>query len=165
MEDLPFRGEALPTFITPELDGWRLIFGNLVDLVGFDWDEWMSAVERLSAHCGEAQMFFGDSAAGADIWAVAHHGRISRRYAAGSSPEWIGQPLPAEELRGGEADSDSKPDGGVPNEAMASVSHACARLSVDPHAIGATTRMRGHGWLSLSQPGIGHKNLDALVRL
>ncbi|MER8000860.1 hypothetical protein [Streptomyces sp. NPDC095613] len=42
---------------------------------------------------------------------------------------------------------------------------ACGRLSVDPRAIGAATRVRGHGWLSLSRPGIGHKNLDALVRL
>ncbi|MDX3248169.1 hypothetical protein [Streptomyces sp. ME18-1-4] len=165
VEDLPFRRDALPTFITPELDGWRLIFGNLADLVGLGWDEWMGAVERLSAHCGEAQMFYEDSAAGADIWAVAHHGRIRRRYAAGSRPEWIGDPLPAEELRIGEADSDAKLDGAVPNKGMASVDQACGRLSVDPRAIGATTRMRGHGWLSLSQPGIGHKNLNALVHL
>ncbi|KUM67223.1 hypothetical protein [Streptomyces curacoi] len=164
VEDLPFRKGALPTFVTPELDGWRLIFGNLVDLVGLEWDEWMGAVERLSAYCGEAQMFYEDSAAGSDVWVVAHQGRIRRRYAAESSPEWTGDPLPEEELRIGETDFNPQADGAFPNEDMAGVSLACGRLSVDPHHIGPTTPMRDHGWLALCQPGIGHKDLNSLVR-
>ncbi|GHI10207.1 hypothetical protein AQI88_39565 [Streptomyces cellostaticus] len=156
VEDLPFRGDAVPTFVTPELDGWRLIFGNLADLVGLGWDEWMGAVERLSALCGEAQMFYEDPAGGADIWVVAQKGLIRRRYAAQSNPEWIGDPLPWEELGVDDAD---------PNAGTARVAHACGRLSVDPGEIGATTRVRGHGWLALSRPGIGHENLNALVQL
>lgn len=152
VEDLPFREGALPTFITPELDGWRLIFGNLPDLVGLDWDEWMGAVERLSSHCGEAQMFWEDSAGGSDVWVVAEKGRIRRLYAAEGSAEAIGDPLPWEEL-----DADG--------ESMTGVDDACGKLSVDPGAVGTTTRMRGHGWLALHQPGIGHENLDALVQL
>ncbi|MGW1953317.1 hypothetical protein ACWCPI_11175 [Streptomyces sp. NPDC001920] len=163
VEDLPFRGGALPTFVTPELDGWRLIFGNLVDLVGLDWDEWMGAVERLSAHCGQAQMFYEDSAAGSDVWVVAHRGRIRRRYAAEGCPEWTGDPLPEEELRVGEADFDPEVDGAFPNEDMAGVSPACGRLSVDPRDIGPATRMRGHGWLALHEPGVGHQQLITLV--
>ncbi|WP_149824479.1 hypothetical protein [Streptomyces tailanensis] len=164
VEDLPFRKDALPTFITPELDGWRLIFGNLPDLVGIDWDEWMEAVERLSVHCGTAQMFFDDSVAGAEIWAVADKGVIRRRYAAESSPEWTGDPLPWEELRVSAPDFDPESGDADLNEGTAGVAHACARLSVDPGNIGATTRMRGHGWLALSRPGVGHDNLNALLQ-
>ncbi|MFD7325754.1 hypothetical protein ACFV9D_32550 [Streptomyces sp. NPDC059875] len=164
VEDLPWRKGALPTFITPELDGWRLIFGNLVDLVGIDWDDWMGAVERLSATCGVAQMFYEDSAAGADIWVVAEKGRIRRRYAAESSPEWIGEPLPWEELRVKEEGFNPEFDDAKPNEGTAGVADACGRLSVDPGEIGAATRMRGHGWLALSEPGVGHEGLNTLVQ-
>ncbi|MET7938096.1 hypothetical protein [Streptomyces sp. NPDC005322] len=163
VEDLPWRRDALPVFITPELDGWRLVFGNLVDVVGEDWDEWMGAVERLSEHCGEAQMFFQDPAAGADIWVVAEKGRIRRRYAAEGSPEWVGEPLPWEDLRVDDEDFDPGYDEAEPNEGTARAAYACGRLSVDPTELGSGTRMRGYGWLALNAPGIGHKGLDTLV--
>ncbi|MGV9628141.1 hypothetical protein [Streptomyces sp. NPDC003487] len=148
VEDLPFRQDAVPTFVTPELDGWRLVFGNLPDLVGVDWDAWMAAAERLSARCGEAQMFYEDGAGGTDLWVVAREGRIRRRCAAYDDADDVGDPFPWEE-----------------HERTVTVAQACARLSVDPGGIGASTRMRGHGWLALSRPGIGHENLNALVGL
>ncbi|MGW7297469.1 hypothetical protein [Streptomyces sp. NPDC054829] len=143
VEGLPWRRPALPTFITPELDGWRLIFGNLPDVVGIDWDDWMGAAERLSAACGEAQMFYEDSAAGSDVWVVAEKGTIRRRYAAESDPEWIGEPA----------------------ENLESAAEACGHLSVDPTTLGPSTRVRGCGWLALTEPGIGHEGLPALVGL
>jgi hypothetical protein len=163
VEDMPWRRGALPVFITPELDGWRLIFGNLVDVIGYDWDEWMGAVERLSEHCGEAQMFFEDQAAGSDVWVVAEKGRIRRSYAAESDPEWVGEPLPWEDLRIDDEDFDPEYDEAEPNEGTARAAYACGRLSVDPTKIGPGTRMRGHGWLALHAPGVGYKDLDLLV--
>ncbi|NUP19415.1 MAG: hypothetical protein HOZ81_25685 [Streptomyces sp.] len=165
VEELPWRQGALPTFITPELDGWRLIFGNLVDLVGIDWDDWMGAVERLSASCGDAQMFYEDSAEGSDIWVVAEKGRIRRRYAAESTPEWIGEPFPWEELRINDKDFNPQFDDAEPNEGMAGAAAACGQLSVDPSKIDACTRMSGCGWLALSKPGVGHEGLNTLVQL
>ncbi|MEV0373912.1 hypothetical protein AB0I10_29590 [Streptomyces sp. NPDC050636] len=163
VEELPWREGALPVCITPELDGWRLIFGNLVDVIGYDWSDWMGAVERLSAHCGEAQMFYEDNAEGTDIWVVAEKGRIRRRYTAEDDPEWIGEPLPWEHLRIDDEYFDPDHDHAEPNEGTARAAYACARLSVDPTALGPATRVRGHGWLALSAPGIGHEDLNSLV--
>lgn len=161
---LPHRPGAYPVFVTPELDGWRLIFGNLEDVVGVDWDEWMSAVERLSALCGEAQMFFEDDAGGSNVWVVAEQGRIRRRYTCDDDPEWVGEPLPWEELRVDDEHCDPERDEVEPNEGTADAMTACAHLSVDPTRIGADTRIRGHGWLALSAPGVGHEDLGGLVR-
>ncbi|MFD8869580.1 hypothetical protein ACFV1F_35545 [Streptomyces sp. NPDC059590] len=163
VDDMPWRRGALPVFITPELDGWRLIYGNLISVVGEGWDEWMGAVERLSEHCGEAQMFFEDQAAGADIWVVAEKGRIRRRYAAESDPEWIGEPLPWEDLVVDDEDYDPEYYEAEPHEGTARAAYACGRLSVDPTKVGPGTAMRGHGWLALNAPGIGYKGLDLLV--
>ncbi|MDI3409164.1 hypothetical protein [Streptomyces cavernicola] len=164
VERRPWRSGAVPVFVTPELDGWRLVFGNLDSAIGVDWDEWMDAVKRLSAHCGEAQMFFMDDVGGSDIWVVAERGRIRRRYAAESDPEWVGRPLPWEQLPASAAefeefDPDDEEAAGVPGEAGAA--DACVHLSLDPTAIGPHTDVRGHGWLALTEPGVGHEGLGA----
>ncbi|OEJ28452.1 hypothetical protein AR457_32265 [Streptomyces agglomeratus] len=160
---LPSRRGAVPVFVTPELDGWRLICGNLEDVVGLDWDEWMEAVERLSAHCGEAQMFCEDIAGGTNIWVVAEHGRIRRRYACDGDPEWTGEPLPWEELLPDAPYFDPDSGEAEPNEGTADVAEACGHLSVDPTRIGARTTVRGHGWLALSAPGVGHQDLRGVT--
>ncbi|MFM9371576.1 hypothetical protein [Streptomyces sp. Da 82-17] len=166
VEDRSWRGGALPVFVTPELDGWRLVFGNLDSAIGDDWDDWMATVRRLSAHCGEAQMFYEDEAGGSDLWVVAEHGRIRRRYALDSDPEWVGRPLPWEQLTegGGEFDSGDADDDDADDEVPgppgeAGVTEACARLSLDPSAIGPHTALRGHGWLALTAPGEGREAL------
>ncbi|MFD5426985.1 hypothetical protein [Streptomyces sp. NPDC127084] len=163
-EWLPHRRGALPVFVTPELDGWRLAMGNLADVVGVDWDDWMSAVERLSAECGEAQMFFEDEADGSNVWVVAEQGRVRRRYGREDDPEWVGEPLPWEELRVHDEDFDPEYDEAGPEDGTADAATACAQLSVDPTRIGAGTRIGGHGWLALSAPGVGHEDLPGLVR-
>ncbi|MEU0275850.1 hypothetical protein [Streptomyces sp. NPDC006307] len=161
---LPHRPGAFPVFVTPEIDGWRLVIGNLEVAVGAGWGAWMSAVERLSAHCGEAQMFFEDEAGGANVWVVAEHGRIRRRYTREGDPEWVGEPLPWEDLRVDDEDFDPEYDEAEPNEGTADVATACGNLSVDPTGVGAGSRIRGHGWLALTAPGVGHKDLGGLVR-
>jgi hypothetical protein len=161
---LPCRPGAVPVFVTPELDGWRLIFGNLDYVVGIDWDEWMSTVERLSSHCGEAQMFFEDDAGGSNVWVVADQGRIRRRYTREDDPEWVGEPLPWEDLLVDDDNFNPEYDAADPNEGTADAATACRLLSVDPTRIGADTQIRGHGWLALSAPGVGHKDLGDLVR-
>ncbi|GAA1522172.1 hypothetical protein GCM10009730_32590 [Streptomyces albidochromogenes] len=161
---LPHRSREFPVFVTPELDGWRLISGNLDVMVGVDWDEWMGAVERLSTQCGEAQMFFEDEAGGSNVWVVAEQGRIRRRYTREDDPEWVGEPLPWEDLRADEEDFDPEYDEAEPNEGTAGAATACFHLSVDPTRIGADTQIRGHGWLAPSAPGVGHKDLGTLLR-
>ncbi|WP_327392486.1 MULTISPECIES: hypothetical protein [unclassified Streptomyces] len=163
--DLPSRPGALPVCVTPELDGWRLIFGNLREVIGLSWDAMTGAVERLSAHCGEAHMFLEDIAGGSDVWIVAEQGSIRRRYAQESSPEWVGDPLPWEELAVDDEDFDPEFDEAEPNEGTVGATTACAYLSVDPTDLGPDTDLRGHAWLALSAPDVGHEGLAALARI
>ncbi|MFF4694297.1 hypothetical protein [Streptomyces chattanoogensis] len=162
--DLPARPNAVPVFVTPEIDGWRLIFGNLESAIGWGWDAMMGAVERLSARCGEAQMFFEDIAGGSDIWVVAEAGRIRRRYARESYPEWEGEPLSWEDLAVDDEDFDPEFDEAEPNEGTASAMTACRYLSVYPDPLDADAEIRGHGWLAMSAPDVGHKGLEELAR-
>ncbi|MFF3762713.1 hypothetical protein ACFYYR_01245 [Streptomyces sp. NPDC001922] len=164
VSDLPFRSDAVPVFVTPEIDGWRLIYGNLDSAVGWDWDDMMGAVERLSAHCGEAQMFFEDIAGGADVWVVAEAGRIRRRYARESSPEWVGDPLPWETRAVDDEDFDPEFDEAEPNAGTTYAMTACEYLSVHPTPVDEDAEIRGHGWLALSAPGVGHEGLEDLAR-
>ncbi|WP_433462772.1 hypothetical protein [Spirillospora sp. CA-128828] len=163
VEDLPFHQGAVPLFITPALDRWRLIFGNLDSVIGVDWDEWMRAVKGLSAHCGQAQMFFTDTAGGTDTWVVAEDGQIRRRFSLGSDPEWTGTPLPWERLRVDADGFDPVHDEADPNEGTSTCREACGHLSVDPARLSPDIHVRGHGWLALSEPGVGHRDLRMVV--
>lgn len=161
--DLPSRPGAVRVFVTPELDGWRLIYGGLQSVVGYSWDGMMGAVQRLSLRCGEAQMFLEDIAGGADIWVVAEKGHIRRRYARESDPEWVGEPLAWETRAVDDEDFDPDFDEAEPNEGTESAMSACEYLSVHP-GIDADTRICGHGWLALSAPNVGHEGMVALAR-
>ncbi|MFG2332723.1 hypothetical protein ACGFMM_24255 [Streptomyces sp. NPDC048604] len=148
-------------FVTPELDGWRLVFGSSDLLIGYDlWDGMVEAVERVSAHCGHAQLFFLDDAGGSDVWFVAENGRVIRRYAADSEPEWEGDPLPWETLESDEPDDDVPPNTGT-----AGAREACVHLSVDPGEVGPETRVVGHGWLAVTAPDVGHGAFPGALRL
>ncbi|MCX4763623.1 hypothetical protein OG562_22190 [Streptomyces sp. NBC_01275] len=143
-------------FVTPELDGWRLVYGPLRLLLGEPWDPWMESVERLSAHCGQAQFFFVDDHGGSDLWVVAEKGRVIRRYTAEDDPEWVGDPLPWETLATEDRYYDPEFDDWPANAGTDGAETACAHLSVDPGEVGADTRIRGHGWLALTEPDVGH---------
>ncbi|MFD7529777.1 hypothetical protein ACFV8E_19615 [Streptomyces sp. NPDC059849] len=143
-------------FITPELDGWRLVFGPFDELVGDPWDGMIETVERVSLHCGQAQFYFLDDAGGSDVWIVAENGRVIRQYAAESSPEWEGDPLPWETLAVDDPEFDPEFDEAPPNAGTAGARSACGYLSVDPDEVGPDTVVRGHGWLALTAPDVGH---------
>ncbi|MFD5621295.1 hypothetical protein [Streptomyces yangpuensis] len=154
-------------FVTPELDGWRLVFGSSDRLIGDDpWDGMIDAVERASSHCGHAQLFFLDDAGGSDVWFVAENGRVIRRFAADSEPEWEGDPLPWETLAtdgSGSGDDDVPSDAGTAGTVGAR--EACAHLSVDPGEVGPGTRVVGHGWLAITAPDVGHRAFPGTIRL
>ncbi|MFI1766184.1 hypothetical protein ACH41H_29610 [Streptomyces sp. NPDC020800] len=143
-------------FVTPELDGWRLVFGPFDLLVGDPWDGMIETVERVSVHCGQAQFFFLDDAGGSDVWIVAENGRVIRQYAAESDPEWEGDPLPWETLAVDDPDFDPEYDEVPANAGTAGARSACGSLSVDPGEVGPGTAVRGHGWLALTASGVGH---------
>ncbi|MFF9869894.1 hypothetical protein ACF1G0_31605 [Streptomyces sp. NPDC013953] len=151
-------------FVTPELNGWRLVFGAFELLVGDElWEGMIETVERVSVHCGQAQFFFLDDAGGSDIWMVAKKGRVIRRYAAEGDPEWEGAPLPWETLAADEPGFDPEYD--EPNAGTTGARSACGHLSVDPGEVGPDTERRGHGWLAVTSPGVGHGAFPGTLRL
>ncbi|GKQ36748.1 hypothetical protein ALMP_32880 [Streptomyces sp. A012304] len=150
------RISAGRVFITPELDGWRLVHGPLPHVLGEPWDGMIEAVERVSAHCGQAQLFYVDTAGGSDLWLVAEAGRVIRRYTAEDDPEWEGDPLPWETLATEDPEYDPEYDDQPPNAGTARAETACAHLSIDPGEVGPSTRVRGHGWLALTAADVGH---------
>ncbi|MGW1197395.1 hypothetical protein ACWD4B_16395 [Streptomyces sp. NPDC002536] len=152
-------------FVTPELDGWRLVFGPCDLLVGDRWDSMTETVERVSAHCGQAQFFFLDDAGGSDVWMVAANGRVIRQYAAEGDPEWQGDPLPWETLAVDDPDFDPEYDEAPSNAGTTGARSACGYLSVDPDDVGPDTEVRGHGWLTLTAPGVGHGAFPGTLRI
>jgi hypothetical protein len=152
-------------FVTPELNGWRLVFGPFDLLVGEPWDGMIETVERVSVHCGQAQFFFLDDAGGSDIWIVAENGRVIRQYAAESDPEWEGDPLPWETLAVDDEDFDPEYDDVPPNAGTTGARSACAYLSVDPDEVGPDTEVRGHGWLTVTAPDVGHGAFPGTLRI
>ncbi|MFF7358818.1 hypothetical protein ACFZA1_40360 [Streptomyces filipinensis] len=152
-------------FVTPELDGWRLVFGPFDLLVGDPWEDMIETVERVSVHCGQAQFFFLDDAGGSDVWIVAENGRVIRQYAAESDPEWEGDPLPWEALAVDDPDFDPENDEAPPNAGTTGARSACAYLSVDPGEVGPDTEVRGHGWLALTAPAVGHGAFPGTLRI
>ncbi|MEW1891148.1 hypothetical protein [Streptomyces sp. NPDC085659] len=139
----PARGISR-AFVTPELDGWRLVFGQFRQLVGYDdWNDMVATVERVSAACGKAQLFFVDDAGGADIWFAAEDGRMVRQYAAEGG--WDEDEDEDEDITGGVRD-------------------VCGDLSVDPDLVGVLdTVVRGHGWLAVTAPDMGHGQFPGLL--
>lgn len=150
-------------FVTPELNGWRLVFGPFELLVGEPWDGMVETVERVSVHCGQAQFFFLDDAGGSDIWMVAEKGRVIRQYAAEGDPEWEGDPLPWETLAVDEPGFNPEYD--EANAGTTGARSACGYLSVDPGEVGPDTEVRGHGWLALTEPGVGHGAFPGTLHL
>ncbi|MEV0747669.1 hypothetical protein OG345_17805 [Streptomyces sp. NBC_01220] len=42
---------------------------------------------------------------------------------------------------------------------------AAQSLSVEPTEVGSTTTLRGHGWLAITRPGVGHGAFTGVVRI
>ncbi|WP_344327159.1 hypothetical protein [Kitasatospora putterlickiae] len=145
-------GPVHRVFVTPEYAGWRLIYAESPLRETTWWPH--EVIERLSAVCGRAQVFFQDPFADSVIWAAAEDGVLVRGYWRYGEPEWTGEPLPWEPLPSAE---DADENGLELNASLVeSIGAAAAGLSVDPAAITVDTPVRGHGWLALTASGAGH---------
>ncbi|GAB7188485.1 hypothetical protein ATKI12_8316 [Kitasatospora sp. Ki12] len=138
-------------FVTPEIAGWRLLFGTV--LVSCPDT---GALEQLAERCGRALYFGRDGYEDEHTWAIAERGRgIVRSYSTYREPAWTGEPLPWEEPQ--TADPRWEPGLYEPNASLELDAQAvAATLAVDPDDIDADTPMTGHGWFALTAPGVGH---------
>ncbi|MGC4950279.1 HEAT repeat domain-containing protein [Streptomyces sp. DT224] len=144
------RQTAYRVFVTPELDGWRLIYANSA-LTPRVWD-FGDVIERLSAACGQAQFFAQDEHSDSMIWAVAIDGVLRRRYWRNETPEWTGEPMEWEEPMEDDPFEEHAPGA----TAECDTNAAAWALSLVPEDIGADTTLRGHGWLAVSRPDVDH---------
>lgn len=154
---------AFRVFVTPELDGWRLIYAD-TPLGEMTWDV-DDLLDRLSAVCGQAQFFCQDVHSDSMIWSVAVDGAPRRRYWRYEVPEWRGEPMDWEGPLTADPAYDPE-DAYEPNATLESdVNSAAHSLSVDPTEVGSTTTLRGHGWLAITRPGVGHGAFTGVVRI
>ncbi|MGW4804272.1 HEAT repeat domain-containing protein [Kitasatospora sp. NPDC004272] len=140
-------------FVTPELAGWRLFFGNHLMLTCFDDD----LVARVAEACGRAHFHCRDDYEDSHHWVIAERGRgVVRSYAAEGDPQWTGDPLPWERPQTEDPywDPDDEETPGASMETDSA--EAAARSSIDPDRTGADTPRSGHGWLLVTEPGFGH---------
>ncbi|MFB9390568.1 hypothetical protein ACFPM3_27215 [Streptomyces coeruleoprunus] len=149
---------AFRVFVTPELDGWRLVYADTA-LWEMHWDV-DDLLSRISAACGEAQFFFQDDHCDAMVWAVAVDGAMRRSYWRHSDPEWYGEPMEWEAPLG--EDEEAYEDNAT---SECSVGLACCALSLDPSGVGEYTAMRGHGWLAVTEAGVGHGPFTGALRI
>ncbi len=150
-------------FVTPELDGWRLVYAD-TPLWEMHWDV-DGLLGRVSAACGQAQFFFQDDHSDSMVWALAVDGVVRRRYWRYGEPEWLGEPLDWEDPLGADPDFDPDDDH-EPNATQASsVDRAARKLSLDPTGVGEHTPTRGHGWLAVTEEGVGHGPFTGALRI
>ncbi|MEC3919287.1 HEAT repeat domain-containing protein [Nocardia sp. CDC160] len=125
-------------YITPQLDGWTLVFGYVLP-DGISVDSVRECVVGLSRRFGSAQCYgFEETWAG---WALAEHGELVRLRLSGEfaeAEEQIGPPHPAELDAGWQENEPHE----YPGWSSTSVAHL---MSLNPRAIGSHTRVRGHG--------------------
>ncbi|WP_380284368.1 hypothetical protein [Kitasatospora purpeofusca] len=126
-------------FVTPEYAGWRLIYAESPPRETPWWPH--EVVERLSAACGRARVFFQDRSptpSSGPLPSTAPRGRGYWRY---GEPEWPGEPLPREE----------PPDAEGPEDGL----DGLGGLGEDGGESNASP-VRGHGRPAVTAPGAGH---------
>ncbi|AOP47214.1 hypothetical protein [Streptomyces lydicus] len=145
------RATVHRVFITPEFEGWRLLYG-----ADYLRDHWASAVERLSAHCGEAHFYAVDDGNGAQVWWVSEHGRDRRGHRTYGDPEWVGEPMEFERrLMPGEDDEPGDPDEVAEYaDGVRDPEEVASWISVQPTAVEVLDRV-GHGWLAVTSDDVG----------
>lgn len=165
---------ASRVFVTPELDGWRLVYGETLLEMGYGPGQ---LVEMVSAKCGEAQIFYEDGHAGGLGWMMARDGDVVRGYWKHSDPEWTGDPLPWEDPVGLGFDLDEDEDedeydlfedeeGHEPNASgETGLVGPALNLSVLPGGASSFTDIRGHGWLAITAPGVGHDRFPGALTI
>ncbi|MEU3778362.1 hypothetical protein AB0F11_35195 [Streptomyces sp. NPDC032472] len=138
-------------FVTPEFAGWRMVFGGPVSTCVEE-----EVLARVSAHCGQAHFYFRNAYDDDDhIWAIAEQGRVIRSYRTYREPAWTGEPMPWETPQ--TEDEYWEPGLYEPNASCETNANDVAEtLTVDPEKIDENTPMSGHGWLTVTAPGVGN---------
>ncbi|MFE1767146.1 HEAT repeat domain-containing protein [Streptomyces angustmyceticus] len=151
-------------FITPEFDGWRLVYG--ADYLN---DNWAQAIEKLSTQCREAHFYEVDEYHGAQVWWVMENGQDKRGHRTYGDPEWVGEPLEFErDLMQDAADEEGEEEGeeeggelydaeetGEYAEGVRDPEEAASWISIQPSTVEVLDRV-GHGWLAVTSPEAGH---------
>ncbi|MEW1749707.1 HEAT repeat domain-containing protein [Streptomyces angustmyceticus] len=153
-------------FITPEFDGWRLVYG--ADYLN---DNWAQAIEKLSTHCREAHFYEVDEYNGARVWWVMENGQDKRGHRTYGDPEWVGEPLEFERdlmqdaaARASEGEGEEEEEGDALHdseeaeeyaEGVRDPEEAASSISIQPSTVEVLDRV-GHGWLAVTSPEVGH---------
>ncbi|WP_158717057.1 HEAT repeat domain-containing protein [Streptomyces rimosus] len=152
---------AYRVFISPEFQGWRLMYGDafMREYTGLE------AVEEFSRYCEEAQFFSIDPMENSHVWRVARQGEVTRGYSTYGDPEWIGDPLPFErKFIDAEPDSHIAPADIAQYSAGVTDAHDAAfQLSFDPLSV-RKSNMRGHGWLATTHPSVPNVRFRGALR-
>jgi hypothetical protein len=151
-------------FVTPEVDGWTLVFGAWCD--PYDdrrRQEVLGRCSELSARYGQAQAYYYGAQGDGSTWLVTEHGTVLRRYSAvGPDDELLtlGDPLPREraawsEHLGVPADWDPSTADEEEAEEWEAVAfdlapEIAAAHGVSPLSLNHETRRRGTGVLALT---------------
>ncbi|WP_432102201.1 HEAT repeat domain-containing protein [Streptomyces sp. bgisy091] len=157
------RHSVFRVFVTPELDGWRLVYADTpLGEMAWDVDDLLG---RLSAACGQAQLFWQDAHSDSMFWAVALDGVTRRRYWRYEDPEWEGDPMDWETPLSADPDHDPEEDHEPGATLESDTNGAATALSLDPTMVGSGTVLRGHGWLATSMPGVGQAPFAGALRI
>ncbi|MFH8571290.1 hypothetical protein [Streptomyces sp. NPDC017993] len=154
-------GRAYRVFITPQFDGWRLIYGD-----EYINDHWSEAVRKLSARCGEAHFYMVDDFDGANVWWVAQQGEDRRGFRTYGEPEWVGAPMPFERtLMVDEEDPLYDPDEhGDYAEGVTDPENVASWISIPPTTISIAEKV-GHGWIAVSHREVPHERFKGAIRI
>ncbi|TJZ59096.1 hypothetical protein FCH28_02885 [Streptomyces piniterrae] len=143
---------AYRVFITPEFDGWRLVYGD--DYLN---DNWAHAVARLSTQCREAHFYAVDEYNGARVWWVSENGQDKRGHRTYGDPEWVGEPLEFERnLMPDESDDECDPEEAEEYaEGVRDPEEVASWISIQPTVVEVLDKV-GHGWLAVTSQEAGH---------
>ncbi|MBM2619251.1 HEAT repeat domain-containing protein [Actinoplanes sp. LDG1-06] len=156
----PEERRGAVVFVSPELDGWTLVFGFWAGKWGDDGHE-QEAAGELSGRFGRAQAYWYDDQTGSSGWTVAEGGRVVRHYS-DEGEEPVGERLPVERTRLTFADLDELPPEEWPeDDDICSALTVAAAMSISPADLGPGTRVRGNGVLALTRAGRDHGGFPA----
>ncbi|MEV0372603.1 HEAT repeat domain-containing protein [Streptomyces sp. NPDC050636] len=150
---------AYRIFITPDMNGWRLIYGRMFIYENNGVD----LALQLSSECGQAHFFEIDSGNDSRVWWFAESGETRRGYSNHWHPEGVGEPLPFE-VRSAEfaaweenedddedeyedADDSGTEEGELEVTPETDPHEAAMEISTHPHVLSNLT-LHDHGWLA-----------------
>ncbi|MBL1090503.1 MULTISPECIES: HEAT repeat domain-containing protein [Streptomyces] len=152
---------AYRVFITPQFDGWRLIYGD--DFIN---DHWAWAVEKLSSRGKQAHFYLVDDFDGANVWWVAQNGSDRRGYRTYGDPQWVGEPMDFE--RSLMVDEDDPLYDAAEHadyaEGVTDPESVASWISIPPNTVSIAERS-DHGWLAVTHQEVPHERFKGALRI